>query len=124
MKITPSIAVAVMLMAGIVLYSSSTFAAGWRFLQYSAAQKFTDEDWEMLREAGGKALNETPDGQTVSWENPETGSKGTIELARSFEKDGQECRQVNIFNSAGGFSGQSTFSFCKDPASGEWKVQP
>jgi len=110
----------------IVFISTSTpaFAMSWTFLDNSAVQKFNDEDWKLFSEAGKRALEETPDGQTVAWENPATSSKGQITPMSTTEKDGLRCRKVNIANSAGGFSGESVFTFCKDPDSGAWKAIP
>ncbi|NJN47397.1 MAG: hypothetical protein HC808_14035 [Candidatus Competibacteraceae bacterium] len=107
----------------IAFFSMATpvFAISWTFLENSAVQKFNDEDWEHFSEAGKRALEETPDGQTVEWENPATSSKGQITPVSTSEKDGVQCRKVNIANSAGGFSGESVFTFCKDPDSGDWK---
>ncbi|MEE4378616.1 MAG: RT0821/Lpp0805 family surface protein [Candidatus Competibacteraceae bacterium] len=104
--------------------STPTFAMNWTFMENSAVQKFNDEDWQLFSEAGKRALEATPDGQTVEWENPATASEGQITPVSTSEKDGVQCRKVEIANSAGGFSGESVFTFCKDPDSGDWKAIP
>jgi surface antigen len=107
-----------------VQFSAPAVAAGWAFLEYSAVQKFNDEDWQLFSAAGERALKETPDGQTVEWDNPATSSKGQITPVSTFDKNGMQCRKVKIANSAGGFSEESVFDFCKNPQSGDWKVVP
>ncbi|MEZ5581847.1 MAG: RT0821/Lpp0805 family surface protein [Candidatus Competibacteraceae bacterium] len=104
--------------------STPAFAVNWTFLENSAVQKFNDQDWQLFSEAGKRALEETPDGQTVEWENPATSSQGKITPVSTIEKDGMRCRKVKIANSAGGFSGESVFDFCRDPQSNEWKMVP
>ncbi|MCP5421000.1 MAG: hypothetical protein H6970_03785 [Gammaproteobacteria bacterium] len=122
MTMKPFILATAVLLASNILYPTSAFATAWRFLQYSAVEKFSDKDWDLFTAAGEKALNQTPDGETVSWQNPDTSSHGSIKPVNTFEIDGHSCRKVEFTSTAGGFTGHSDFTFCKDPSTGEWKV--
>jgi surface antigen len=98
-------------------------AVNMRWLQYSPTSYFTDEDWRLAREAAKEALNETPIGTTVSWENKESGASGSSTPVKAVEKDGMPCRYLKIMNSANETSGESVQYFCQQK-DGKWKAAP
>ena len=91
--------------------------------QQAPARNFTDDDWSILQQAVSHALEQLPDGEKHSWNNPETPSSGVIEVLKTFDKQGQTCRQVRFINWHAELSGRSEFVYCKQ-ASGEWKIAP
>ena len=110
------------LVAGLALvFSLPASALNWSFLQYSPVTQFTDQNWELLRQAGEKALASGADGEIVRWSNPSTGASGSIQPLDTTQREGMTCRLTAISNSAGGASGTSRFTFCKQ-ADGTWRV--
>jgi surface antigen len=86
-----------------LLFSSTVSAVNWGFLQYSPTSHFTEQDWDLLREAGRKALMTGADGDIEGWTNPDTGAYGTIQPVSTEEREG------------------SRFTFCKQK-DGTWRV--
>ncbi len=111
------------LLAGVVASPAGASGLNMRWLQYSPVSYFTDEDWRLAREAAGEALNEAEIGNTVSWENPESGASGSSTPVKALERDGMPCRYLKIFNSASDTSGESIQFFCKQQ-DGSWKAAP
>jgi surface antigen len=92
------------------------------FLRHSPARHFSEQDWEMANAAIGKALHEKKDGETVSWENPQTKSSGTVTPIMTETEADMTCRQLKIENRARGMSGNVIYRFCREP-DGKWAVQ-
>jgi surface antigen len=110
------------LVAGLSLaLSLPVSAVNWGFLQYSPTSHFTEADWELLTEAGRRALTTRADGDTEGWASPDTGAYGTIQPLKTMERDGTTCRRTEIYNNAGGASGTSRFTFCKQEGGG-WQL--
>lgn len=112
------------LVAGLFLaLSLPASALNWAFLQYSPVTQFTDQDWELLRQAGEKALESGADDEIERWSNPATGASGSIQPLETTQKEATTCRLTVISNSAGGASGTSRFTFCRQD-DGTWRVAP
>jgi hypothetical protein len=84
----------------------------------------TSEDFQIMGDAASALTRDAArPGQTATWDNPATGTSGTIELLETFQKDGMPCQKRRyVFNNERKF-GTSTFvlNVCRIP-SGEWKV--
>ena len=98
-------------------------AVNWNFLEFSPASSFTEQDFELLKQAGREALDAAADGDTRGWSNPETGAFGTIQPLSTYEHQGTTCRRVEIFNNSSRASGTSRFDFCRHE-DGTWKIAP
>src|SRR3954466_2942682 len=119
MPIKSSIAAA--LAAALVLASPGAAAQNWiGLLKNTAAEHFDDEDLKLFLETARKALNETPDSQAVSWDNPKTRAHGDITVLRSFESKGRSCKDLRVRNEAGGRKGDNKFSLCNVEA--KWRL--
>jgi surface antigen len=81
----------------------------------------TSEDIDILLAAANSALDGLPDGATTHWSNDKTGAKGDLTLRATYQEGGQRCRDMQVENSAGGFSNRSVVSMCKQP-DGAWKL--
>jgi len=104
------------LMLAILLAAASFPAAAQNWvglLKNTPAERFDEEDLRIFMDTGRKALNETPDGQSVTWENPKTKARGEITVVKSFESKGRPCKEVRLHNEAGGRKGNSQLSLCK-----------
>ncbi len=106
-----------------ILLSTAAFAQGYRWLDTSPAAHFNDEDWTMLRSTARELLDNGADGTEDSWENPASGSSGSIKVLNTYQQNGLRCRRTYFSNSAGGFHGSGIFSLCK-VADGSWKIAP
>ncbi|HOP15939.1 MAG: hypothetical protein H6956_06125 [Chromatiaceae bacterium] len=96
-------------------------AGNLNFLKDGPVGKFTDRDWEMMQETTRTALDNAPDGETVSWSNSDSGASGTIRPLETYDMDGMRCRRTELSNSAGGLSGNSQFDYCQQ-TDGVWKI--
>ena len=82
-------------------------------LKNTPAERFDEEDLRLFLDNSRKALNEAPDNQTHSWENPKTRARGDITVLRSFESQGRPCKEVRLRNEAQGRKGDNKMSLCK-----------
>lgn len=104
----------------IIVFGAACVAAGpasaqnWiGLLKNTPAERFDEEDLRLFLDAGRKALNDTPDKQTVSWENPKTSARGAITVLRSFESKGRPCKELQVRNEAQGRKGAGKMSWCR-----------
>ena len=105
------LAIAAFILAGA---ASPALAQNWvGLLKNTPAEQFDEDDLRIFMDAGRKALNEAPDNQSVTWENPKTRARGEITVLRSFESKGRPCREVRVRNQAGGRKGDNTLNLCK-----------
>jgi surface antigen len=101
--------------------SSLATAQNWSgLLKNTPAERFDEEDRRLFRDAGRKALDGTPDSQSVSWENPRTRAHGEITVLRSFESKGLPCKELRVRNEASGRKGDSTLNLCRKD--GKWRL--
>jgi surface antigen len=111
------------LILAIVLAATSSLAMAQNWvglLKNTVAERFDEEDLRLFMDAGRKALNDTPDSQSVSWENPLTRARGEITVLRSFEAKGLPCREVRVRNEASGRKGDNALNLCKKD--GKWRL--
>jgi surface antigen len=102
------------ILAAAAAASPPALALNWvPLLKNTPAERFDDDDLQMFLAAARKAVNETPDNQTLSWENPDTRAHGDITVLKSFEKDGKTCKRVRVRNEAGGRRASSIIDACK-----------
>jgi surface antigen len=102
-------------------FSSLAAAQNWvGLLKGSPAEDFDDEDLQLFLATGRKALNEGKDNETLRWENPKTRARGEATVTRSFEWKSYRCKQLQVYNEAGGRKGTSTFDLCS--VDGKWRL--
>ncbi len=89
-------------------------------LKNTPAERFDEDDLRIFMDAGRKALNDTPDNQSVTWENPPTKAGGRITVLRSFESKGLPCKEVRVQNQAQGRKGDNKLNLCKKD--GKWRL--
>ncbi len=94
------------------LSAAETMAQNLNFLNRSAASELTSGDEEILRAAFQKALEDTPDKETVDWENPETGNFGSISLLDTHQDFDTTCRTIGTRTTAGGREGGGRYRLC------------
>jgi surface antigen len=108
----PSVLIA--LAAALAALAPVASAQNWvGILKNTPAERFDEEDLRLFLDASRKALNESPDNQTQSWENPKTRAHGDITVLRSFESKGLPCKEVRVRNEAQGRKGDNKLNLCK-----------
>ena len=105
---------ALLLAAACAALSPAALAQNWiGLLKNTPAERFDEEDLHLFLDASRKALNDTPDKQTVAWENPKTRARGDITVLRSFESKGLPCKEVRVRNEVPGRKGDNKLSLCR-----------
>jgi surface antigen len=108
----PSVLIA--LAAALAALAPAASAQNWvGILKNTPAERFDEEDLRLFLDASRKALNESPDNQAHSWENPKTRAHGDITVLRSFESKGLPCKEVRVRNEAQGRKGDNKLNLCK-----------
>ena len=101
--------------------SSAAVAQNWiGLLKNTPAERFEEEDIRLFLDAARKALDESPAGQAVAWDNPKTRARGELGVLRDFESKGRACREVRVRNEVPGRKGDTRLSFCK--VDGKWRL--
>jgi surface antigen len=94
--------------------SPAAFALNWvPLLKNSPAERFDEEDLQLFLVTARKTVNEAPDNQTVTWENPDTKHHGDFTILKTFEKDGRTCKRVRVRNEADGRKASNVVDACK-----------
>ena len=103
------------------LVAGPVLALNWvPVLKNSPAERFDDEDLQMFISTARKTVNEAPDFQTVSWENPDTKHRGDFTILKTFKKDGHACKQVQVRTEADGRKATSLVDACQ--IDGKWRL--
>ena len=84
------------------------------------AERFTKEDNRLFREAWRKALDEAPENQPMTWENPENKHGGELTVTRAFEWQGHPCKEVRVRNQADGRKSETLTNACR--IDGKWRL--
>ena len=101
--------------------ANPALAQNWvQLLKNTPAERFDKEDLRIFVATSDKALAETPDGQTLSWENPKTRHHGEITVLKSYESKGRSCKDLRVRNEADGRKGDNKLSWCK--VDGKWRL--
>ena len=106
----------------LALTSAPAHSVNWRFLDYSPVRFFNDADWALFKLTGRELLEEARDGETRTWENPDSGNQGAMKAINTYKNDvGLKCRQLKIRNTSNrGLTGEATVHVCKHPT-GKWE---
>jgi len=86
----------------------------------SPYERFNDKDTRIFEEYRNKALDEAPDQQTMSWENPDTKHRGDFTILKTVKKDGNTCREMRMRTEADGRKGDAVLNWCK--IDGKWRL--
>lgn len=105
----------------LAVVAGQAHSANFRWLNFSPARHFTDDDWSMLTETADQALSSGKDGEEFSWSNPKTGNSGSLVPGPATGSEGERCRTLKITNQASGLSSTGIQRLCMQP-SGEWKI--
>ena len=96
-------------------------AANMRFLEFSPSAFFTERDWDLVRGAATDLLDNHKDGESVSWENEESGYNGKLTVLNTYTDFGTTCRRMRVFSDAIEVSATRLVNMCKNKK-GVWKI--
>lgn len=99
-------------------------AAGWvAALKNTPAESFDDEDLRLFLAAAGQVLDAPAESAESAWSNPRSGAAGRfLEVGRSQDAQGQDCRRVRFWVSARSDIEQSAvWTACRGP-NGRWQL--
>lgn len=96
-------------------------ASNMRFLEFSPSAFFTEEDWEMVRNAATDLLDNHADGESVAWKNEANGHNGKLTVLDTYSEFGTTCRRLKVFSDAIEVSATRVVNMCKNKK-GEWKI--
>jgi surface antigen len=90
---------------------------GWA----TAFPSLSEGDIEIMKETARVKMTDKPKGTILKWENPKSGSSGTITLLRLFEHQGLQCRALkHLIKPRHDVPWTIRNEICLD-ANGEWK---
>lgn len=118
MRIAPAVLATVVLVSSIAV-SSPAAAQNLGFLGQSPVAFFNDDDWELLKDAVDKVLNDPEDYNEVQWDNPETHARGTVESLRTTQSGDRTCRRLRIHIHAQSRTSRGLHHFCHE-GDGQW----
>ncbi|BDB27149.1 hypothetical protein CTP10_R45540 [Cupriavidus sp. P-10] len=125
----PSIRAAIAgVLGSTVLLAMATPAHAYfdNYLSGSIIGTLNEKEGASLSQSVRKALNDTADGQSVTWTYPANGRRpqvdGTITPVESKTDKGQQCRRLESELKRGSSQEHWKGWFCKQP-SGQWKAR-
>ena len=102
------------------LISLALGAAAGSFGGYYLADHLTRQDKRAMAETEYKGLTDTPSGESVSWDNPDSGNSGEIRLLRTYlSETGQICRDYVSVVTVEGETSETPLTACQN-AAGVW----
>ena len=69
----------------------------------------------------GQTLEYVPDGQTIKWNNPDTGGQYQVTPSRTYQSSGQQCREYTTHAVIGGKREHTYGQACRQP-DGSWRL--
>ena len=84
-------------------------------------QQLDQADKERAGRTYQSALERSPVGKTAQWRNPDSGNYGTITPTRTYQNNGQYCREFQQTIVVGGKSQQGFGTACRQP-DGTWQI--
>jgi surface antigen len=84
------------------------------------AERFNEQDYNLLLAATHKALDDAPKDQPVEWANSATNHRGDVTATRIFESKGRACKELRLRNEADGRKGESIVNWCQ--VDGTWRL--
>ncbi len=81
-----------------------------------------ERDKRLASEAAARALESSPSGKPVAWQNPDSGHSGTVTPTRTYQAaDGNYCREYQTVVVIDGKQERSSGTACRQP-DGTWRI--
>jgi surface antigen len=78
-------------------------------------------DVAYMNQTQQRSLESAKSGQRSSWQNPDSGARGTITPTRTYESNGEYCREFNQTITVGGKTEKGYGTACRQP-DGSWQI--
>jgi surface antigen len=112
---------AVSLFVALGAAASPASAQNWGpLMRNSPYERFNEKDNQMFLDYARKVLNDTPDNQTVSWQNPANQHGGDFTILKTAQKNGRTCKDVRVRTEADGRKGDAVLTACQ--VDGKWRL--
>lgn len=104
------------------LVAAGLGAVAGGFIGSSIGKSLDEHDRMMANQASQKALESAPSGNTVEWNNPDSGHSGTITPTKTYKADnGRYCREYSQTVNIGGKQEKAYGKACRQP-DGNWEI--
>ena len=80
-----------------------------------------DQDKMKMENTANNALENVPSGQSSSWKNPDSGNYGTFTPVKTYQRQGQYCREFTQDIHVAGKNQQAYGTACRQ-ADGTWQI--
>jgi len=80
-----------------------------------------EQDKYRMEKTANNSLENTPSGQTSTWKNPDSGHSGSFTPIRTYQQQGQYCREFTNEINVGNKKQQGYGTACRQP-DGSWKI--
>ncbi|HKQ31077.1 MAG TPA: hypothetical protein VJS66_07320 [Burkholderiales bacterium] len=97
-------------------------ASNLNFLYEAPGTLFNETDRALFKQTMTLALNESNDGESRRWLNPDTKNSGEVKVARTLPGE-QKCRELVITNRAAGRSNTQHTVFCYEASKDRWAMR-
>lgn len=88
----------------------------------SIGKSLDEHDKMMAERASQNALESSPSGTTVAWQNPDNGNSGTITPTKTYKlNNGRYCREYTQTINVGGKAEKAYGKACRQP-DGAWEI--
>ncbi len=81
-----------------------------------------EQDKARMEKTANHSLENTPSGQTSSWNNPDSGNGGSFTPTKTYQQNGQYCREFTHQIKVDGKTQEGYGTACRQP-DGSWKTQ-
>ena len=95
-------------------------AANYNWLNNAPVSYFTEQDWDLAKTAAKNLLELGKQGESASWDNPDSSNGGTYILLENQINEDQICHLMNVEHRAKTLKAEAKHVFCKQP-DGSWK---
>lgn len=106
-----------------ILLTTAASAQNIGFLSKGPIAYLDDDEKAMLTEALNQALENSADGETVTWDNPKSGNNGRIKVFDTHQDYGTTCRTIRTLTKAAGREGGGVYRLCRADDN-TWRFAP
>lgn len=103
------------------LIATGIGALAGAFVGNSIGKSLDEHDKLMLEKSSRQALEYSPSGSSVEWNNPDSGNRGRITPVKTVKESGQYCREYIQEVVIGGEKKKAYGKACRQP-DGDWKI--
>ena len=87
----------------------------------SIGKSMDEQDRKLAELSSNKALEYSPSGSSVEWDNPDNGNHGTITPTKTYREEGRYCREYSQEVFIDGERQKAYGKACRQP-DGTWKI--